>query len=95
MQTEEPKTGEPGIEAKIVTLGDKNITAARVFSSNQCYCNNGYWNIVYLSLSTGDPQTTIFDVKIDPYWGFMTANCQHYYLPDYFAFLHSMVHTCV
>ena len=25
----------------------------------------------------GDPQTTILhDVKIDPSWGFMTANCQ-------------------
>ena len=70
-----------------------NITAARVFSSDQW--NNGYWNIVYLTLSTGDPQTTIFDVKIDPYLGFMTANSQHYYLPDYFAFLYSMVHTYV
>ena len=34
-------------------------------------------------------------VTMDPYWGFMTENCQRYYLPDYFAFLHSMVHTYV
>jgi len=37
----------------------------------------------------------IMFVTMDPYWGFMTENCQHYYLPDYFAFLRSMVHTSV
>ena len=57
--------GGLGTRLKKVTLGDKfSINAAIIFQAINVTVTMDNWNIVYLSLSTGDPQTTVLMLRL-------------------------------